>query len=131
MRLGYVILYVEDVENTVRFYETAFGLSLRMLHESGHYAEMETGETRLAFASRVVGETNFPTGYEHVRKEGAPWGVEIALVTVDVELAYQRALEAGAVASMKPTLKPWGQMVAYVRDQEGFLVELCSPMDEV
>ncbi len=128
MRLGYVILYVEEVEKTVQFYQEAFGLSLRMLHESGHYAEMETGETRLAFASRVVGESNFPEGYAHVRKEGIPWGIEIALVAVDVESAYERALASGAIGIVPPQPKPWGQMVAYVRDQDGLLVELCSPM---
>jgi len=28
----------------------------------------------------------------------------------------------------EPETKPWGQTVAYVRDRNGFLVELCSPM---
>jgi hypothetical protein len=27
-----------------------------------------------------------------------------------------------------PTVKPWGQTVSYVRDLDGFLVEICSPM---
>ncbi|MCB9644940.1 MAG: VOC family protein [Myxococcales bacterium] len=128
MRLGYVILYVADVEKTVRFYEKAFGLSVRMLHESGHYAEMATGETRLAFASREVGQGNFPDGFQHCEPQQKPWGMEIALVADDVAAAYQKALEAGASALMEPQQKPWGQVVAYVRDQEGFLIELCSPM---
>jgi lactoylglutathione lyase len=29
---------------------------------------------------------------------------------------------------MAPTKKPWGQTVAYVRDLDGHLVELCTPM---
>ncbi|MFO0110274.1 MAG: VOC family protein, partial [Alphaproteobacteria bacterium] len=28
----------------------------------------------------------------------------------------------------KPEQKPWGQTVAYVRDLNGFLVEICSPV---
>ena len=50
MRLGYVIIYVPDLEETVAFYEKAFGVSRRFIHESG-YAEMETGATALAFAT--------------------------------------------------------------------------------
>ncbi len=45
MRLGYVIFYVRDVSETVQFYQKAFGLTCRFTHESGAYAEMETGQT--------------------------------------------------------------------------------------
>jgi YD repeat-containing protein len=27
-----------------------------------------------------------------------------------------------------PKTKPWGQVVAYVRDKDGFLIEICTPM---
>jgi catechol 2,3-dioxygenase-like lactoylglutathione lyase family enzyme len=50
MRLGFVTLYVPDMAATVEFNEHAFGLSRRFVHESGRYAEMETGATALAFA---------------------------------------------------------------------------------
>jgi lactoylglutathione lyase len=45
IRLGYVIIYVEDVLTTIAFYHKAFGLEQRFLHESHQYAEMETGQT--------------------------------------------------------------------------------------
>lgn len=35
MQLGYTILYVPDVPATLQFYEAAFGLATRFLHESG------------------------------------------------------------------------------------------------
>jgi hypothetical protein len=35
---------------------------------------------------------------------------------------------AGALPAAEPVRKPWGQTVAYVRDLDGFLVELCTPM---
>lgn len=54
MKLGYVILYVANVPATVDFYEKAFGLQHRFLHESGQYAEMETGATALAFAAEEM-----------------------------------------------------------------------------
>jgi len=49
-------------------------------------------------------------------------------VTDDVRAAFARAVAAGAVALMPPKDKPWGQTVGYVRDLNGALVELCTPM---
>ncbi len=34
MQLGYVIVYVQDVANSLAFFETAFRLKRRFLHES-------------------------------------------------------------------------------------------------
>jgi len=58
--LGYVILYVEDVSATLDFYEKAFGLSRRFFHEDDGkaYGELETGATRLAFASLELIKTH-------------------------------------------------------------------------
>ena len=53
MKLGYTMLYVKDVPRSVAFYEDAFGLSRRFVHEAGMYAEMDTGATTLACTSPV------------------------------------------------------------------------------
>lgn len=49
-------------------------------------------------------------------------------MTDAVEAAFDRAVSAGAVAVKRPERKPWGQLVGYVRDSNGFLVEICSPV---
>jgi catechol 2,3-dioxygenase-like lactoylglutathione lyase family enzyme len=126
MRFGYVIIYVSDLEATVVFYERAFGVARRFIHESG-YAEMETGATALAFASDRLGETNGMTYRANRLKDDAA-GAEVAFVTDDVAGAYATAVAAGALAFKEPAQKPWGQTVAYVRDNNGFLVEICSPI---
>jgi len=127
MKLGYVILYVANVPATVDFYEKAFGLQRRFLHESGQYAEMETGATALAFAAEEMAKANGLTvRFNRVKEDAA--AVEVALVTPDVEAAYERAVKAGAQAAQPPKQKPWGQTVAYVRDLDGVLVELCTPI---
>jgi len=124
VKLGYVIIYVENVARTIEFYGAAFGLEQRFIHESGTYAELETGQTALAFAS----ESAAPTGVDVLqnRPGTAAAAVEVALIVEDVEAAYKRALAAGAAAASPPESKPWGQVVAYVRDLNGFLVELCT-----
>jgi lactoylglutathione lyase len=50
MKLGYTLLYVDDVLKTMDFYEKAFGLARGFAHEN-QYGEMVTGETKLGFVA--------------------------------------------------------------------------------
>ena len=126
MKLGYVIIYVPDVMQTAEFYEKAFGLTRKFVHESG-YAEMLTGDTALAFATEALRTSNGVETHDN-RLNAKPAGAEIAFVTSDVQAAYDKAITAGAMPYKKPESKPWGQVVGYVRDLNGFLVEICSPV---
>ena len=126
MKFGYTILYVKDVEKAVAFYESAFGLKRKFVHESG-YGEMDTGETKLAFASVDLARSNGVSFIDTNPDSPAP-AVEVALVTEDVAVAFAGAVQAGAVPVAAPKQKPWGQTVGYVRDLNGFLVEICSPL---
>jgi catechol 2,3-dioxygenase-like lactoylglutathione lyase family enzyme len=128
MKLGYTIVYVPNVAASLMFFEDAFGLSRRFLHESGDYGELETGETTLAFASHELGHANFPAGFVAASESSKPLGVEIALVTPSVAEAHAKALVAGATELKAPETKPWGQIVSYVRCPDGILVEICSPV---
>ena len=127
MQFGYTIVYVPDVLASVEFFEKAFGLKRRFVHESG-YGEMETGATALAFATHALGATNLPDGYVKASNSGQPLGMEIALVTENVGAAHAKAVAEGAVSIKEPLLKPWGQTVSYVRCPDGILVEICSPV---
>jgi lactoylglutathione lyase len=128
MKFAYTILYVANVARALDFYEQAYGFPRRFLHESGTYGELETGDTTLSFAVLELGEMNFLGGVEHPSQARKPFPSEIAFSTDDVASAYQRSLEAGALAVTAPKEKPWGQVVAYVRDPDGHLIELCTPM---
>ncbi len=127
MRFGYTIIYVTDVAAIVAFYAHAFGIVSRLLHESGTYAELETGPTALAFSSLEYAQALFGSVTPH-EPHTTPAAVEIGLVTEDVDAAYAHAVAAGAAPVLPPVLKEWGQTVAYVRDLNGFLVELCTPL---
>lgn len=128
MKLGYTIVYVPDVEASLSFFENAFSLKRRFLHESGDYGELDTGPTTLAFASLELGESNFPEGFVAASNSHKPLGMEIALVTEKVVAAHANALVNGAEEIRAPQSKPWGQTVSYLRCPAGVLVELCSPM---
>lgn len=130
MKFGYVILYVEDVALSVEFYEKAFGLTRRFIHESGQYAELETGETKLAFVSHQLASSNLENGFRKTDLDDLPPAFEVAFVVEDVQAAFDRAVSEGAVAIAGPVTKPWGQIVAYVRDNSGVLVELATELDQ-
>lgn len=123
MRFRYTILYVDDVTKTIEFYERAFGFQRKMIHECGDYGELATGDTILSFSSK-----------ELMRKIGKSPGdavpsaptFEIAFETEDVGGQLKRAIEAGAKLVQEAEDMPWGQTTAYVRDINGFLVELCT-----
>ena len=128
MKFGYTIVYVPDVAASLAFFERAFGLKRRFLHDSGTYGELETGDTTLAFAAHELGHANFRGGHVAASESAKPLGVEIGLVTPDVAGAHASALRHGAAELAAPSTKPWGQTVSYVRCPDGTLVELCTPM---
>ncbi len=128
MRFGYTILYVDDVYASLEFYERAFGQARSFVHESGQYGELETGATSLAFASHELAGMNLPGVHRAPGSDGVATTFEICFVTDDVLAGYERALEGGAEAITPPQTKPWGQDVAYVRDPDGNLVEIASPV---
>ncbi len=124
MKFGYTIIYVADVSASVEFYEKAFGLSRRFVHESGQYAEMETGGTTLAFTANELAAENITDRFTENKSNEAPAGIEIAFMTEDVEAGFAKAVKAGATAIREPVTKPWGQVVGYVRDLNGVIIEI-------
>ena len=128
MRFGYTILYVSDVAASLDFYERALGQQRRFLHESGQYAELDTGDTALAFAAHELAAENLPGVYRPEERSSSRPPFEVCFVTDNVQAAFDRAVEEGAAAVSPPQTKPWGQDVAYVRDPDGNLVELASPV---
>ena len=131
-RLGYVILYVQDVAASIAFYASAFGLRKRMAMPV--YGELETGKTTLALCATAHAATNFAAsepGKPYFRQASPlepPHAVEVGIVVADVASAFARAVAQGASLASEPRTKPWGQVVAYVRDLDGHLVELCSAL---
>jgi len=128
MRLGWVIVYVDEPPAAAEFYERTFGLRGEFVGGGGSYAQLDTGSTKLAFASYELGEENFDGGVRRAGADGPPPNVEITLVHEDVDAAYAQALEAGCAPLAAPADKPHGQRVAWVRDPFGTLVELATPL---
>jgi len=128
IKFAYTIFYVADVEKTIAFYEQAFGFTRKFIVPTGEYGELSTGDTALGFAATWLAKKNLSEGFIESCASGKPLGVEIAFATEDVEAVFQKAVAAGAIAVEKAEAKPWGQTIAYVRDPDGFLIEICTPL---
>lgn len=127
--LGYTIFYVNDVEATVQFFTTAFGLEQRFVTPENDYGEVETGATTLAFVSIELARTNLDAAGGFVLPDDArPAPASITLLTSDVAAAVEAAIAAGARSYVDPTVKPWGQTVAYVLGPSNVLIEIATPV---
>ena len=127
MIFKYTILYVENVAETLEFYEQAFGLKRSMLHESGDYGELDTGLTKLAFSSIQL---MTDLGKSPAKADVSAPNLEIAFETDHVQDALDKAVNAGAKLIQGTREEPWGQTTSYVSDINGFLVEICSPVKD-
>lgn len=128
MKLGYTVIWVDDVVKTVEFYEKAFGLVRRAVQDTGKFisAEIEIGGSTLAFSSTSEAETLFPGGFRANDPAQPPALIQISLITPDVATAYMRAIGAGAKPLDAPKNQPGGKTLARVRDPNGVLVALVN-----
>lgn len=128
IKFAYTILYVKDVTRSVEFYEKAFGFTRKFVTPENEYGELAAGETTLSFASVAFANSNFKSGFIESTADQKPFGIEIGFSTDNVEATVKAAVDAGATLAQEAASKPWGQVVAYVRDLDGFLIEICTPM---
>ena len=129
VKFGYTILYVENVEESIVFYENAFGFSRKFITPESDYGELSTGETTISFASKKLAGQNLKEGFIESNLTNKPFAIELGFITDDVPETAQKATSFGAVLVAEPTQKPWGQIVAYIRDLDGFLIEICTAME--
>lgn len=129
MKFHGTCLYVDDVEGALAFYNRAFGFTTRHYDADMKYGELDTGETTLAFAAHDTA-TELTQGAHKRSADGQPSGVEVAIVTPDVQDAFERALAEGATVVAEPRVMPWGWTMAYVQSVEGTLIGLGCPPEE-
>jgi lactoylglutathione lyase len=129
IQFAYTILYVQDVEKSISFYEKVFDCKRKFIAPNNEYGELITGATTLSFASIDLTKVNLKNGCIESSLANKPFAIEIGFTTDNVDETYAQALKAGATAESEPADKPHGQRVSYVRDLDGFLVEICSPME--
>jgi lactoylglutathione lyase len=117
-RLGYVILYVEDLEVSVAFYRDVVGLPYKFT-DAG-YAEFGTDGTRFALYERRRAE--WLTGGTVTPGPAA----EIVLIIENVDACADRLARLGVSVLSGPADRPWGHRTLHIADPDGFVVEFAQ-----
>ena len=120
VRLGYAILFVSDLESSIRFYRDVLGLPFRFSTES--YAEFATEGAKFSLYAR----DHLPALIGREAPPGeAPWPQgEVAFLVGDVDAEHRRLAAAGVRVLQPPTDRPWGERTLHVADPDGYVVEL-------
>ncbi len=122
-RLAYAILYVADLERSIRFYRDVIGLPFRFSNES--YAEFATEGAKFSLFAR----SHLPglIGRE-VPPDEVPWPQgEVAFFVDDVDAEHDRLIRLGVTVLALPTDRPWGERTLHVADPDGNVIELTRP----
>jgi uncharacterized glyoxalase superfamily protein PhnB len=126
IKFKYVILYVEDVVKSMNFYHQTFDMPIKFITPEKDYGELLTGETSLSFASISLASSNIKQGFLFSKSEEKPFGIELGFTTDNVEKLVEKAVKNGAVLYEGIAVKPWEQKVAYIKDPDHYLVEICT-----
>jgi lactoylglutathione lyase len=119
-RVGYVILFVGDLERSIGFYRDVVGLRFR-LHGDG-YAEFATHGAKFGLYDR--NRLDELIGRE-ARAGGGPGG-EVVFLVEDVDAEAERLGAAGAAILSGPVDRVWGHRTLHLEDPDGFVVELAQ-----
>jgi lactoylglutathione lyase len=119
-RVGYVILFVGDLERSVGFYREVVGLRFKL--QGDGYAEFATEGARFGLYER--GRLAELIG----REAGAPGGPggEVVFLVDDVDAEAGRLRAAGATILEGPVDRAWGHRTLHLEDPDGFVVELAQ-----
>jgi lactoylglutathione lyase len=119
-RVGYVILFVGDLERSVAFYRDVIGVPFRL--EGDGYVEFATKGARFGLYDRNRLEELTGQG------TGAPDrpGGEVVFLVEDVDAEAERLRAAGATILKGPVDRAWGHRTLHVEDPDGFVVELAE-----
>jgi lactoylglutathione lyase len=117
-RVGYVILFVADLERSVAFYRDVLGVPFKL--QGDGYVEFATQGAKFGLYDRSRLEEL--TGHA-AEAPGSPGG-EVVLLVEDVDAEAERLRAAGATILKGPVDRPWGHRTLHVEDPDGFVVEL-------
>jgi catechol 2,3-dioxygenase-like lactoylglutathione lyase family enzyme len=122
-------LLVTHFEDCFHFYHDILGFDYQAGDETGPYVEFKTGDTLLALFDRgymalVVGAGGKPIQAECQDRAALIFSVD------DVDEAYSFLRVKGVSFTTEPRNRPdWGIRTAHLRDPDGNLVEIYSPLD--
>jgi len=121
--LGYVVLFVEELERTLAFYVGKVGLPVRFRAEG--YVELAVEGSRLALLARS--RVSDLAGSTHAARP-APGAHEgsVTLLVEDVDRVHRELSLRGVAFLGAPKDRSWGQRTTYFQDPDGHLIEIAT-----
>ena len=126
MRLDGFGLLVEYMGKMIRFYRDVLGFEIKEAENTENVYLVKDGTLFLLYGRRDF-EAMTHRRYDYIK--GLNGHFEIALYVdafEEVDTAFHKAVENGAVPVLEPELEPWGQRTCYIADPEGNLIEIGS-----
>ena len=122
MRLLHTMLRVGDLDRSIAFYEKALNMRLlrRKDYESGKFTLAFLGYGEESDVAVIELTHNWDTSSYDL---GKGYG-HIAIGVEDLEAAYQQCLNNGGTAKVAPKVFGSGTRLAFVKDPDGYDVEL-------
>ena len=119
-QLGSYCIWVTDMDRAVYFWETLIGLDVQLHTDLGTIKEVvlasNEGGSRLQLAHDTGRDAPLDHGY-------SLW--KLYVNTDDCEGVYKRAIDAGCESVSEPRrLDRWPVVVAFIKDFDGYTVEL-------
>jgi catechol 2,3-dioxygenase-like lactoylglutathione lyase family enzyme len=119
--LGYMVLFVDDFDLMMEFYNKKVGLPVRLRADG--YAEFAVEGSKFALLTRARAVEL--VGQKHTARPAA--GAHDAAVTIlveDVDRLYRDLSARGVEFLSPPADRLWGQRTAVFCDPEGHLIEV-------
>jgi predicted enzyme related to lactoylglutathione lyase len=124
----YTRILVHDFRACFRFYRDVLGLEPGFGSEDDTYADFPTGSTGISLfdaaeMAEAVGSADLGAA------SAGPDAVCLVFGVTDVDEAWSSLVARGAVAAAPPTDHPdWGIRTVHLRDPDGHLIEINSPI---
>ena len=126
MRLDGFGLFVEDMGKMIRFYRDVLGFEIKEEENTSNVYLVKDGTLFLLYGRNDF-EKMTNRKYEYVKGLNGHFEMALYVNTFEeVDEAYKKAVENGAVPVLAPELEPWGQRTCYIADPEGNLIEIGS-----
>ena len=126
MRLDGFGLFVENMENMIKFYRDVLGFEIKEELDTSNVYLKKDGTLFLLYGRKDF-EKMTNREYEYVKGLNGHFELALYVDTFDeVDETYNRIIKQGAKPILEPTTEPWGQRTCYIADPEGNLIEIGS-----
>ena len=126
MRLDGFGLFVEDMGKMIRFYRDVLGFEIKETEDTSNVYLIKD-ETLFMLYGRNDFEKMTSRKYEYLKGFNGHFEIALYVDTFEeVDIAFNQAVEKGAVPILEPTTESWGQRTCYIADPERNLIEIGS-----